>query len=91
MMDSTLLLEVDSTEQTCKHYLLADGFLPFLLLSKLFTPERKGKSLWFLETGATLSQKATGSFFAKNWGNASKPLLLGYSAANKHRNMKNPE
>lgn len=48
------------------------------------------KSLWFLETGVILSQKATGSFFTKNWGNASKPLRLGYSATNKHTNKKHP-
>lgn len=45
------------------------------------------KSLWFLETGVILSQKATGSIFTKNWGNASKPLLRGYSSMNKRRHV----
>lgn len=49
-------------------------------------PLLKGwKSPWFLETGVILSQKAKGSFFTKNWGNTSKPLLRGYSAMNKGR------
>lgn len=84
-------MEVDPTEQTCKNYPLADGFLPcgHLLLSG--PSLLKGwKSLWFLETGIILSQKVTGSFFTKNWGNANQLLLHGYSATNKRTHREHP-
>lgn len=48
------------------------------------------KSLWFLETGVILSQKVTGSFFTKNQGNTSQPLLHGYSGMNKSRHREHP-